>query len=51
MKFPALDKAVADDDLRESLSYVYVDKEITFASDAQTWQMGERSESDMECPE
>ena len=34
MKFPALDKAVADDDLRESLSYVYVDKEITFASDA-----------------
>jgi hypothetical protein len=34
MKFPALDKALADDDLRESLSYVYVDKEITFASDA-----------------
>ena len=34
MKFPALDKALADDDLRESLSYVYVDKDKTFASDA-----------------
>jgi hypothetical protein len=33
MKFPALDKALGDD-FRESLSYVYVDKDKTFASDA-----------------
>lgn len=33
MKFPALDKALGDD-FRESLSYVYVDKKVTFASDA-----------------
>lgn len=34
MKFPALEKALADDYLREALLYVYVDKDKTFASDA-----------------